>query len=92
MSRLQTLSDVSGLPIAEINDLFVKVQENQRRLNGCPRHNFGAVVLVSSISAKWTCQVCGGEMSISDIRLYAAGYVAHGGTESDVWTLTRVKG
>jgi hypothetical protein len=42
--------------------------------------------------ARWTCQVCGGEMSISDIRLYAAGYVAHGGTESDVWTLTRAKG
>jgi hypothetical protein len=91
MNKLQPLSDISGMPIAEIENLFVKIKENQRRLNGCPCHNFGTVVLVSSISAKWTCEVCGGEMSIGDIRLYAAGYAASGGAEADIWTLTRAK-
>jgi hypothetical protein len=91
MNKLQPLSDISGMPISAIENLFAKAKENQRRLNGCPRHNFGAVMLVNSIMARWTCQVCGGEMSIGDIRLYAAGYVASGGAEADIWTLTRAK-
>lgn len=83
------LSEISGLSINEIEDIAHKVQENTRRLRGCSRHRFGAVKLVSSVSAAWPCLDCGGEMRISDIRLYAAGYVAGGGKESDIWTLAR---
>jgi hypothetical protein len=52
MNKLQPLSDISGMPISAIENLFAKAKENQRRLNGCPRHNFGAVMLVNSIMAR----------------------------------------
>lgn len=88
MNKLQPLSDVSNIPINEIEGLFAQVKENQLRLRGCVRHAFGLVVWPGNFNRTAVCAACGGKMSISDIRLYAAGYVAHGGAESDVWTLT----
>lgn len=64
--------------------ILAEVRANRARLEGCKRHRFEPPALVK-LGLKLTCSACGGEMHLTDISYYIAGYEAAGGLADDVW-------
>jgi hypothetical protein len=84
---LAVLSNISGLPRDEVDEIWKAVQENQKRLSGCLRHRFDMSGLegVALLRADIPCLECGGTMRSGDIRTYIKGYIAAGGDPEEVW-------
>ena len=64
-------------------DSLMSSQSNLDKLRSCQRHLFGGDTL--KLGERPTCKNCGGQMQITDIGQYIAGYEAHGGTADDIW-------
>jgi hypothetical protein len=67
----------------EAGAILARVRENHRRLDGCRRHLFTATAV--RIGEKLKCEHCGGEISLTNIGAYIAGYRAAGGDAADIW-------
>jgi hypothetical protein len=67
----------------EAGAILARVRENRRRLDGCARHHFTATAV--RIGERLKCVHCGGELHLTDIGSYLAGYKAAGGNTADVW-------
>ncbi len=67
-------------------DLFKQIQQNNVKLNGCKKHNFGKYVPVSGAlsNVRYLCKNCGGRMKLIDIAAYIRGSEAAGGNSEDI--------
>jgi hypothetical protein len=64
-------------------NLWEEVKANLRKLSACPKHKFpGGKVRVGE---RVRCENCGGEMGLSNIGSYIAGYEAAGMPADDIW-------
>lgn len=79
----EAMSNISGLPRAEVLSIWEQVKANHAKLRNCKRHRFpeGDV----KIGQKMVCLECGGEMDLTRIGEYIRGYQAAGGKADDVW-------
>lgn len=68
---------------ADAKTLWAEVQANRRRLEACALHQFSAVHV--KLGDKQRCEACGGEMRLTDIGQYIAGYEAAGRSADDIW-------
>lgn len=70
--------------------LYAKVQENRRRLDGCPRHLFPAAVpgieggVAAMMGRKIECERCKGQMDLVALNFYIRGYEAAGKSGNDI--------
>lgn len=67
-----------------IKETWENVQENSRRLRGCPRHRFKGE-RSTMLKANYVCSECGGEIDSLKINYYIQGYMAAGGDVNDIW-------
>jgi hypothetical protein len=69
------LSRVSGVPKAEINEIWQKVKANSERLRSCVRpHDFSEVTrLVGTIPREYRCTRCGGTVDSINRSWYVEG-------------------
>ena len=63
--------------------LMAEVKANLSRRNGCSRHHFEARDKYR-LGDRLTCANCGTAMRLSEIGLYARGFMAAGGNPDDV--------
>ena len=59
---VETLSRVSGITQSEIHNIFEKVKDNHRKLNGCASHNFVMTSDPDILKRKFMCSNCQGEI------------------------------
>lgn len=66
--------------------LLREIKANLAALRGCPRHCFGTLgeYKFGDGSRRLTCENCGGEMPLRQIRTYQSGYAAAGGNKLDI--------
>lgn len=67
----------------ESPSIMAEVKANRAKLDGCYRHLFDIPKPIT-MGAKYHCQKCGGQTSLTDIGWYIRGYVAHGGDANDI--------
>lgn len=60
-----------------------QVKANRAKLKACKRHRFEPKSV--KLGEKQTCLECGGQISLTDMGQYIAGYVAGGGSADDIW-------
>lgn len=63
--------------------LWAEVKENLRKIRACSRHRFVAQAV--KLGQKVVCQNCSGQMGLTSIGDYIAGYKAAGGDVNDIW-------
>ncbi|WP_448043834.1 hypothetical protein [Bradyrhizobium liaoningense] len=63
--------------------LWEQVKANSARIRGCKRHRFEAKPV--KLGQKQTCLECGGQISLTDMGNYIAGFVAAGGDANAIW-------
>lgn len=68
---LGVLGDLSGLSRDSMHDIWNKVKENQKRLDGCVAHDFAPAE--TSTSRRRVCRVCGGEADTIAVTWYERG-------------------
>lgn len=67
----------------DVKAIWEEVKDNQKKIRGCKRHDFGNAGLVK-IGQKLTCKNCGGAMGLAEIGNYIRGYQAAGGSGTDI--------
>jgi hypothetical protein len=81
----KALARLSGLSSEQVAVIWAHVRENRCKEQSCIGHRFDAPTGAIRIGAKFTCTVCGCELSLPDIAQYRYGYMAAGGDGDDVW-------
>ena len=81
---LKVLSQISGRPQKEVNEIWEQMKANHKRLNSCKGHRFGQIDVKNIRTRRVKCQRCGGFMSVIDIGIYQKGYAHAGGNPLDV--------
>jgi hypothetical protein len=66
----------------DVHAIWLQVKENKRRLEGCKQHFFPQEKF--KIGQKVACANCSGEMHLSEIADYIAGFVAAGGSAKEI--------
>lgn len=69
-------------PIDTMSIAFIEAQENIARIDSCKRHHFPTIKI--EFGAKVTCSICGGVLSVLEVRHYILGYAAAGGNPNDI--------
>lgn len=73
----------------DTTSMLAEVRQNLARRDACPRHRFPARGATYVMGEKLTCEVCGSQMKLTEVGQYIRGFVAAGGTATDVmpdWT------
>lgn len=70
---LQALSNVSGLPRAEVKSIFSEVKANLAALEACPKHQFEDVTPEELLRKKFRCTRCGGTIGRQEYNWYQRG-------------------
>jgi hypothetical protein len=81
------MSRLSPLAIEDRKEAFrreeARHRDNARRLTNCPGHRFSAAtddqLMASPYAKPFECRMCGGRMSLHDLKLYLQGFKAAGG-------------
>lgn len=73
---VDTLAQATGIPRAELLQLWEDAKANERRLSGCPRHVF-TPVNTATFAQKYVCRVCSGVVDAHAHHWYALG-LQHG--------------
>jgi hypothetical protein len=63
--------------------LWEQVKANNAALRSCKRHRFESKPV--KLGEKQICIECSGQISLTDLGQYIAGYVAGGGSADDIW-------
>ena len=66
------LSKLSGLSQDSIRDIWRQAQENQRRLDSCPGHEFEPIG-DAPLNRRERCRACDGEVDVHAARWYRLG-------------------
>lgn len=80
---LNELSEISGLPKKDAENIWEEIKENKKKLNSCKKHQFGKVK-TKPLCEPVPCRNCGGFMNKIDILSYQGDYVAAGGNPDDI--------
>ena len=72
------MSQISGVPRAEVDALFQQVKENHRRLADCSGHTFTDTTPDKPIGKKYRCSHCLGEIDSQAYYWFTKG-VEQGG-------------
>jgi hypothetical protein len=70
---LEALSEISGVPRAEVKAIWEDVKANQARLNTCARPHDFRQDEPGTLRSKWTCALCGGKVTSREARWYILG-------------------
>lgn len=77
-TSLDHLSSLTGLPTADLHDIWAEVQANGAKLEHCSKHDFHAVE-PGKLGTRYECKCCGGRTDVSSVRWYQRG-LAHAQT------------
>lgn len=64
--------------------IMKEIKSNREALLSCARHAFPKRGPTYRLGEKLKCTRCGGLMSLPDAASYMRGYVAHGGSATDI--------
>ncbi len=71
---IDAMSNVSGLPRSETNEIWEKVKKNRQRLDSCSQHHFTLDLTPDkSIAKRWRCTRCSGEIDGVNKSWYELG-------------------
>lgn len=69
---------------AEMKLKLLAIQENQRKLDCCPRHLFDNWPKGLTIGVRFVCSACNGNLDAINAYQYTLGYKAAGGNPEDI--------
>lgn len=68
------ITRVTGLKPQVVDEIFEEVKANQKKLEGCPRHDFSIEhKRMGSFVRQWRCSKCGGWVEAQSKRWYELG-------------------
>lgn len=68
----------------EDKDRFLAIKENANRLGNCKQHFFPELPKEWHVRSKVLCPHCQGYMDLVNVHTYVAGFIAAGGTPTDI--------
>jgi hypothetical protein len=80
---LEALHQVSGLSKDEVKNIWLKIKENSKKLEACPKHDFSIDLEPNKkFNKKYQCTCCGGTVYDQAKYWYEKGF-GHGSKVSE---------
>lgn len=80
---LDQIANIVGIDRSDVQKIWRKARENNKRIESCSRHVFPADSV--RLGVKYRCLNCRGEMDAVSVKYYIEGYMAAGGNPDVIW-------